>query len=365
LTDTVLEVAAAFRTGATCVAAAPLGSGHINDTFLVSTWPSGAPDFVAQRINHHVFPDIAALTGNILLTTRHLQRRITEGNPAFNHFRVLQPISTLQGPFFHQHPDGSFWRMFHHIGGSKSFDQVPGPSYAFEAGRAYGLFQFLTADLDSSSLHEILPGFHDIRKRFGNFRQVVKADRAERVSCAAQEILFAETRAPEMERILQAGLEGRIPLRVTHNDTKINNVLFDPMGKAIAVIDLDTVMPGYSLYDFGDAIRTGCNKAAEDEADLSLPGIDLSLFEAYSTGYLSVAGQFLTAQERGMMVYAARFMTFIIGLRFLTDHLDGDQYFHIRFPGHNLQRARAQFRLLEDMENQSEEMETIIRTIHT
>jgi hypothetical protein len=250
--------------------------------------------------------------------------------------------------------------MIDYIRGSKSCDVVENPEMAYEAGKAFGIFQELTADLDANSLYEVLPNFHNIRYRLDNFRRTIETDPAGRVKSTQEEIFFVEQRAGEMHQILLLGESGAIPLRVTHNDTKINNVLFNDRNKAISVVDLDTVMPGFVLYDFGDAIRTGACTSAEDEADLEKVNFSLPLFEAYSRGYLEIAREFLTQPEIDHLPFSVKFMTYLIGLRFLTDHLDGDRYYKIRFPGHNLVRARAQFRLVGRMEESFSKMESIV-----
>jgi hypothetical protein len=280
---------------------------------------------------------------------------------AIGDFQVIQLIPTHTGSFFVHDPDGNYWRLYNHVRDSKSFDVVSNPALAYEGGKAFGVFQYLASDLEPSSLYEILPDFHNIAKRLSTFRKTVALDPVGRVKEVANEIAFIETRSDEMHLIIRLGKEGKIPMRVTHNDTKFNNILFNRENKAISVVDLDTVMPGYILYDFGDAIRTGASTGAEDEVDLSRINIDLDLFEAYSKGYLETALNFLNNTETDHLAFSAKFMTYIIGLRFLTDHLDGDRYYKIAFPGHNLQRARAQFKLLQSMERHYAAMREIIR----
>ena len=343
------------------ISASPIGSGHINDSWLITTAPSSAPDYVLQRINHTIFRNIPELTNNILKVTRHLRQRLLCKDADLAYFQVIQLIQTTTGNYFFHDPDGNYWRLYNHVRNSKSYDIVENPELAFEAGKAFGIFQYLTSDINASSLFEILPDFHHIASRLNTFRETVRRDPANRAKEVIKEINLIESHAEEMHTILRLGEQGRIPLRVTHNDTKFNNVLFNPDNKAIAVVDLDTVMPGYILYDFGDAIRTGANTAEEDEADLSKVHIDLNLFEAYSRGYLDITRRFLVPAEIEHLAFSAKFMTCLIGLRFLIDHIDGDHYYKIKFPGHNLQRARAQFKLLQSMEEHFPEMQEIIR----
>jgi hypothetical protein len=274
-------------------------------------------------------------------------------------------IPVKNGRYYYKAADGTYWRMIEYIGNSRSFDRVASPALAFEAGHAFGTFQKLTSDVEPGSLFEVIPRFHDISLRLEQFRLSIRNNSAGRTAATREEINFAESRAGEMHHILNLGTAGKLPVRVTHNDTKINNVLFNQEGCAFSVIDLDTVMPGFILYDFGDAIRTGASTGEEDEADLNKVQIDLALFEAYSRGYLKVAHSFLTIEETDNLAFSAKFMTYIIGLRFLTDHLNGDCYFKTGFPGHNLRRAQAQFKLLQSMEDNFREMQMIIASIHT
>jgi len=340
--------------------ASPIGSGHINDSWLVSTAPAEAPDYVLQRINHAIFRNVPELTNNILRVTRHLRQRLLCRDESLSWFRVIQLIETRSGNYFFHDPEGNYWRLYDHVSDTTSYDVVENPAMAREAGKAFGLFQYLSSDIEAASIFEILPDFHHIAVRLQAFRDTVHRDPARRVAATQPEIAFAESRADAMHAILRLGENGEIPLRVTHNDTKFNNVLFNRDRQAIAVVDLDTVMPGYLLCDFGDAIRTGANTGEEDEADLSKVNIDLALFEAYAQGYLGVVGKSLWPAETAHLAFSAKYMTYLIGLRFLTDHLNGDHYFKTRFPGHNLQRARAQFKLLESMEEHFGEMKEII-----
>ena len=361
--NNLLSIVNQFHTEGTVVSIEPFGSGHINDSYLVTTKPGSAPDYVLQRINHEIFSNVPELINNILLVTRHVSGELLGKAANLDYFRIIQLTQARNGQFFIHDPQGNCWRLYNHIRGSRSYDVVANAGLASEGGKAFGIFQYLTSGIAPSSLFEILPDFHNIAKRLETFRSVVKANPAGRVKHAANEIDFAESRAEEMHTILRLGEQGKIPLRVTHNDTKFNNILFDDHTRAIAVVDLDTVMPGYILYDFGDAIRTGASRAAEDEPDLSNVGIDLALFEAYAQGYLTIAKKFLNPAETDHLAFSAKFMTYIIGLRFLTDHIDGDHYFKTGFPGHNLQRARAQFQLLRSMEDHFSEMQAIIKHI--
>jgi len=335
-----------------------IGSGHINDSYLVTTTHA---EYVLQRINHTIFRNVPELTNNILKVTSHLKEKLLNQPVGLNSFCITQLIPTGKGEYFFQDHGGNFWRLYTCISGTKSYDIIENPQLAYEGGKAFGIFQYLTSDIDPDALYEILPNFHNIETRLSDFREIVKRDPAGRVKDVQREIFFIEERAVEMHTILNLGQQKKITLRITHNDTKFNNILFNENNRAISIVDLDTVMPGYLLYDFGDAIRTGANMAAEDEEDLSKVGIDLGLFKAYSTGYLEIARKFLCPAEIDHLAFSAKFMTYIIGLRFLTDHLDGDHYYRIHFPGHNLQRAKSQFKLLKDMDLNFSSMKEIIR----
>jgi hypothetical protein len=358
--DNIKKIVSHFRIEGSFASSSVIGSGHINDSYLITTDPVYAPDYVLQRINHQIFKDIPGLMKNILIVTCHIESKIRSGDPAAQGLTALQLIPTRKQEYYHTDGDGNFWRMYNLIPGTKSYDIVESQSLAYEGGRAFGIFQYLTSDITIKTLSETIPDFHNICKRLDTFRTIVSQDPVNRVKDVMKEIGFVEQRAEEMKTILKLGETGKIPVRVTHNDTKFNNILFDIDNNAVCIVDLDTVMPGYVLYDFGDAIRTGANMAAEDEKDLSKVNINLELFDAYTKGYLSVASGFLNEKEKEYLAFSAKFMTYIIGLRFLTDHIDGDHYFRIHFENHNLQRARVQFRLLEGMEANFAVMKEIV-----
>jgi Ser/Thr protein kinase RdoA (MazF antagonist) len=332
----------------------PYGSGHINDTFKVETENK---NYLLQRVNHSIFKNVEGLTGNIIKVTQHLRNKIKNKK---TQMKVLTLVGTTDGDFIIKDIAGNYWRMFRFIENSKSYDRVEGTDLAFEGGKAYGRFMLMLDDFPVRELVETIPQFHNIQFRLSNFYKSVKKDHAGRVGGAKKEIDFVNQRADEMKMIHQLGIENRIPLRVTHNDTKINNVLFNDQDKGICVIDLDTVMPGYVHFDFGDAIRTFTNSADEDEKELSKVSMNIEYFKAFSTGFLSEMKDVLSETEKENLAFSAKLMTFIIGLRFLTDYLEGDTYYKTNYPEHNLVRARVQFKLLESMEDQYEEMENVI-----
>ena len=335
----------------------PYGSGHINDTFKVET---KSKNYLLQRVNHSIFKNVESLTDNIIKVTQHLRNKVK--NEKFQ-MEVLTSVETIERDFIFRDDKGNYWRMFHFIENSKSYDLVEKANLALEGGKAYGRFMLMLDDFPAEELVETIPQFHDIQFRLNNFFKSFKKNNAGRVGGAKKEIDFVNQRAEEMILIHQLGIENRVPLRVTHNDTKINNVLFNDQDKGICIIDLDTVMPGYVHFDFGDAIRTFTNTADEDEKDLSKVSMNIEYYKAFSTGFLSEMKDVLNETEKETLAFSAKLMTFIIGLRFLTDYLDGDIYYKTQYPDHNIIRTRSQFKLLESMEEQFEEMEKVIKNL--
>jgi Ser/Thr protein kinase RdoA (MazF antagonist) len=340
--------------------AGPFGSGHIHDTFMVETVESEKDNYILQRLNTKVFRNIPMLQENIERVTNHLHNKLLSIPGSDAKRECLTLIPARDGKSWIEDNEGNYWRMYIFISGHQSYDIVDSPDKAFEGGKAIGRFQAMLEDLPGAALYETIPYFHDIERRLETFGGVVEADRVKRVSEASEEINFVLKRSEEMKIILKLGKKGLIPLRITHNDTKFNNILLDERNRALCVIDLDTVMPGYVHYDFGDAIRTAANTASEDEKDLARVRMDIGLFKAYAEGYLSEARSFLNDIEKEYLAFAPRLITYTIALRFLTDHLDGDNYFKIHHENHNLQRAKAQFRLVQSIEEQYSEMQKII-----
>jgi hypothetical protein len=364
-TNTILlSIASHFKMEGEGIRASRIGSGHINDSYLIETdVPHGK--YVLQRINHSIFKNVEGLMSNIALVTQHLGKKIEEKAPYTENLSPISLIEKKTGEYLHTEPDGTYWRLYNYIPGTVSYDRVESESLAFAGGNAFGRFQYLTADLPGNHLIATIPDFHHMGKRLATFHKTVTNDPKGRVKGVLNEIHFVLSHSEEMMELQKLIDEGELPVRVTHNDTKFNNILFTSEAKVACIVDLDTVMPGTILYDFGDAIRTGTNKANEDEEDLSKVNIDLALFRSYTDGYLSVAKHFLTRTEKENLAFSAHFMTFIIGLRFLTDHIDGDNYYRIHFPNHNLQRAKAQFKLVESMEQNRQEMERIVNELAT
>lgn len=359
-TSSLLEAAHAFVVSETPRYVKAFGSGHINDTYRV--WGDGEPQisYLMQRINHNVFPEVGKLMENMHLVTEHLKQKIVESGDGDPELNVLTIVETKDGKLYHHDEAGNYWRMFMLLENTRSYDIVTTQQQAREGGRAFGLFQLMLADLDAQRIYEVIPGFHHIGKRIDALKQAVEQDTVGRRADCAEVISFALERAERMHTILRMGERGELPLRITHNDTKFNNVLLDEHDKAQCVIDLDTVMPGYAAYDFGDAIRTVINNAAEDEADLSKIKLNIPLFEAYTEGYFSHASKFLTAAEVFSLIEGVLLLPYIIGVRFLTDHLEGDHYFKTHHEGHNLQRAKTQFHLVAQLEAHEEILRDIV-----
>jgi hypothetical protein len=355
----VAAAARQFEIGGDFLEAQPYGSGHINDTYLAFFGERGAPHCcILQWINHHVFQNPAALMENIQRVTAHLAAQVA-GEPDWER-RVLRLIPTRDGRAWHVDEEGNHWRAFRFIERARSYDAVQTPAQAFQAGRAFGRFQQMLASLPAPRLHDTIPDFHHSPKRFKALEQAIDADVAGRAILAKQEIDFAMTR----RSITGVLLDANLPERVTHNDTKFNNVLLDDdSGEAICVIDLDTVMPGLAPYDFGDMVRTATSPAMEDERDLSKVTMQFPMFEALVRGYLSSAGGFLTKAEKDLLAFSGKSITFELGVRFLTDYLAGDTYFKVHREGHNLDRCRTQFKLIESIEQQEEKMERLVESI--
>jgi hypothetical protein len=355
--QTVREVIHHFDLPGNFCRAEPLGAGHINDTWCVTLDRGGALGrCTLQHINSHVFHDVGGMMENVRRVTDHLAGKLAGLPDAAR--RALTLVPARDGRAWHQDPQGDYWRVYRFIEDARTYDVVQSPEQAHQAARAFGQFQRLLADLPRPRLHDTIPDFHHTPRRFAALEQAIEADGFNRAVVAAPEIQFAIKRKPIVSRLLQAGL----PERVTHNDTKFNNVLLDEAtGEGVCVIDLDTVMPGLAPYDFGDMVRTTTSPAAEDERDLSRVTLQLPMYEALLRGYLEEAGGFLTSAERSQLPFSGRLITFEIGVRFLTDFLEGDTYFKVHRDGHNLDRCRTQFKLVESMEQQESAMERLLK----
>ena len=357
-----LETARLFSFEGEPVDAKPYGCGHINDTYCVRCERAGEPQrrYILQRVNNNVFKDVPALMENMVKVTAYLRRVVIAagGNPDRE---CLTLIPTKAGEPYYTAPDGRYWRAFNFIENAITYQTAAKPEHFYYAGCAFGRFQKLLADYPSATLHETIPNFHNTASRYRDFEAAVAENVSGRAAAVAEEIAFVRARKDDMGILVDKLAAGELPLRVTHNDTKLNNVMLDDVtSRPVCVIDLDTVMPGLSLYDFGDSIRFGSNPAAEDERDLSKVYCDLGLFEQYTRGFLEECGDMLTPEEIRLLPFSAKMMTLECGMRFLADHIAGDTYFKIHRPGHNLDRCRTQFKLVADMEKKMDDMAAIV-----
>jgi len=349
-----------FQIKGSYMSGSPIGSGHINDSYLIRNAQSDAPDYMLQWINNYIFKDVEGLMNNFLTVTQHIAGKNKDGQTKN---ALLKLVPTRDGKYYFQDTEGNYWRVFNFIAGSHVYDIVENKIIAYEGGRAFGRFLKELADIPIETIYETIPDFHNIEKRLDKFYLSVKADPIDRVKDITSELAFVHSRVDEILEIPRMQRQGLIPLRITHNDTKFNNILFDDSNKAMCIVDLDTIMPGSALFDFGDAIRSGANTAAEDEKDLNQVSMNINIFEAYAKGYLESTIDLLTETETDLLAFSAKFITFEQGLRFLTDYIDGDPYYRTHYPEHNLVRAKVQFKLVESMEQQFDQMRGIIQSI--
>lgn len=341
------------------------GSGHINTTYLAKYNEDGKERYyVLQKVNTNIFPDIDKLMDNVFSVTDFLREKIkaNDGNP---HRETLHFIRTGDGSKYFRDDDGCCYRAYRFVDNSQAYDTVDSAEIFGKSGKAFGRFQKYLSDFPAETLNEIIENFHNTIWRYENeFIPAVQADKADRVVNCGEEIKFVMRRREDCNRFVNLIEQGKLPIRVTHNDTKLNNVLFDKdTDEAICVIDLDTVMPGLALYDFGDSIRFGANSCVEDDDNYDNVRLMLDYFEAYAKGFLSEAGQALNQCEIDNLAFSAKLMTFECGMRFLTDYINGDTYFKTAYPEHNLVRARNQFALVADIERKLPQMEKIIADI--
>lgn len=352
----------AYDFGGPVLDLARFGGGHINETYCVRAEQADGTirRFVLQRVNSNVFKRPEDVAENISNVTHYLRKIIREenGDPERETLRFLK---TKQGKDVFRDGAGGYWRSYIFVDGSYTLQQVEKPEDFYSAAKAFGGFLYRLRDFDASVLHETIPQFHDTPKRFRDFCRALGDDPFGRSKTVSDEIDFVLSRRKDCAVLMDLLDEGKLPLRVTHNDTKLNNILFDEnTGDALCVIDLDTIMPGLSLSDFGDAIRFGATTAAEDEPDLEQVNFDLNLYEVYVKGYLEGTKGALTDMEIEYLPWGAKLLTFECGMRFLADYLQGDTYFRTRYPDHNLIRARTQFKLVSDMEKHWNEMHEIV-----
>lgn len=357
------KVVSRFRLEGEVEEVIPYGSGHINDTFRITCKKGSGQSrrYILQRMNHEIFKNPKELMENVMKVTSFLRDKIIQegGDPDRE---TLNVIPTIEGDNYLTDENGEFWRTYLFIENATCFDAVKKPEDFYNSAVSFGNFQKMLADYPAETLHETIVNFHNTVSRFKDFKKAVEEDVCQRAGKVKAEIEFVLGRESDTAVICHA-LERRIiPLRVTHNDTKLNNIMIDnTTGKGLCVIDLDTVMPGSALYDYGDSIRFGASTGAEDEKNLDLVNVNLELFDIYTKGYLEGCGGRLTKEEIELFPMGAKLMTFECGMRFLADYLQGDIYFKIHRPEHNLDRARTQFKLVADMEAKWEQMQEIVK----
>ncbi len=354
--EKLCNVVAAFEFEGNVLEAKPFGSGHINDTLLLTT---DRNQYILQRMNTAVFKDPQGLMENVFGVTEFLRKEIAAqgGNPDLE---TLTFIKTKNGDLFYNGEEGA-WRAYRFQDTLMALNACRDAKDFYESGKAFGRFQALLGNYPAETLHETIPHFHDTPDRIRQLKEAIEKNAAGRLDSVKEEVEFALAREESAKIVMDLAAEGVLPLRVTHNDTKLNNVLLDPeTGAGTCVIDLDTIMPGMAIFDFGDSIRFGASTAAEDEKDLSKVTMDLDLFEAYTKGFLEGCNNALTDAERDLLPTGAWMMTFECGVRFLTDYLNGDTYFKTAYEDHNLVRCHTQFKLVKEMEEKQDQMQAIV-----
>lgn len=356
---TKYDVAKKFQLQGEIDSITPYGEGHINDTFLV-TMKDSSTQYILQRLNTKIFTNYRGLMENIQKVTAVMQNIVQEQGGDVSR-ECMQLIPTLEGKAYYVNVSDC-WRVYVFVKDTVVYQVIDSPDVFENTGEAFGRFIARLDGFEANTLCEVIPNFHNTVDRYNKFLTAIEQNKSGRADKVQNEISFVKARADKLSLIVDALERKQIPLRVTHNDTKINNVLIDKStGKAICIIDLDTIMPGSLLYDFGDSIRSGCNTALEDEKDLSLVDFDINLYEAYCRGFLRGIGEKITVKELEMLHLGAIIITLECGIRFLTDYLDGDVYFKTQYDDHNLVRCHTQFKLVEKMESKSKQMLEIAR----
>ncbi len=364
--DLLIEAGRQFDLRGEFLEGGPYGTGHINDTFAVVYDQAGTRvRYIHQRLNSNVFKDPARLMENVRRVCRHTARKVAETAPPGDvSRRALNLVPAADARPYWVDDAGDYWRTYFFVEKAATHDVITSTEQAREAARAFGIFQAMLADLPAGDLHETIPDFHNTPRRFKTLKDAADADACGRAARAGPELEFAFSREPLANTLIDLHAAGKIPARITHNDTKLNNVMLDEStGEGVCVIDLDTVMPGLSLYDFGDMVRTATSPAAEDERDPSKVRARPEMFEALARGFLASAGSFLNETERAHLVTAGKLLTFENGLRFLTDFLSGDVYFKTARDDHNLDRCRTQFALLRSLEDQESSFDKIVDSV--
>lgn len=363
--ETIAQISDQFAIEGDFVEGEEIQSGHINSTYRASfeTSDGSINRYILQRINEKVFTDPMAVMRNVECVTRHINWKVLRVKKDLGG-QTLNLYPGRGGKFWVSGLNGGVWRCYNNIEGCHTYDVVESTRQAYQAARAFGSFQDLISDLPPEEIEETIPFFHDTRKRFDRLMEVAEEDPHGRAGSVSAELEFVKAREGDVDKVLKGIADGSIPQRITHNDTKINNVMIDgETDEAVCVIDLDTVMPGSVLYDFGDLVRTAVSPAAEDEQDLSKVEMRLPMFEALVEGYLDSAKDFLNESEISLLAFSAKLITLEIGIRFLTDHLEGDVYFRTHRPDHNLDRCRTQLTLVERIEEQLPAMENFVKKV--
>ncbi len=359
------RITTAFAVDGQFISGSAFGSGHINDTYRIELLQEGKQHYyILQRINTAIFKQPNELMENILRVTSHQRLKLAEQHATDIQRRCLHFFPTRSGAYFFTDSDGNCWRLCLLIERTRSFDIIASTEQAYLTAASFARFQKMLIDLPGPRLHKSIPNFHHTASRFADFEQAVHQNRARRAAACQADIDFALQRQALAPVLIDLMKRKEIPERITHNDSKLNNILLDETsGEAICIIDLDTVMPGSALYDFGDMVRSASCTAAEDESDLSKVQIDLAMFDALARGYLSEAAAFLNKVEIDHLVCSGKLITFEQGIRFLGDYLNGDTYYKIKYPEHNLVRARNQFKLVASIEAHEPEMEEMVRRV--
>lgn len=339
------------------ISATPYGSGHINDTFAVTCDQGGTEiRYLLQRINHNIFKNPEGLMDNISRVTEHQHSKMDLTSPHASR-RALKLIKTCDGRSYYKDSEGNYWRIYVFIENALTYDVIEAPNQAYEAAKTFGKFQKELVDIPGGPLVETIPDFHNTPKRYAALLDAIDKDPLNRAQFAKKEIDFVILHQSSASRLLDLNKRGLIPNRVTHNDTKLNNVMLDNnTGEGLCVIDLDTVMPGLALYDFGDMIRSSTRSSEEDERDLTKVEMQMPVYEQLLKGYMTEAGDFLTKTEKENLVFSGKLISLETGVRFLTDYLEGDNYFKIHRKGHNLDRANVQFKMVDSIIRQEEDM---------
>lgn len=357
----ILEIASKFKLASPAVSAKPCGSGLINDTYIVETESADSPNYILQRINHSIFTDVDLLQDNMVKVTEHIRKRLQQSGAEDIDRRTLTVIPAKDGKLYYF--DGeNYWRVTIAIRDCYTHEQAT-PEMAYRTGRAFGEFHAYFIGDDVPQLGETIPDFHNMSARLNQLRDAIAADKMGRLAKVKDLVDEMLGRAEYMTQAERLYAEGKLPKRISHCDTKVNNILFDADDNLLCVIDLDTTMPGFVLSDFGDFIRTAGNTGAEDDLDLSRVGLNMEVFKAFAKGYIETAASMLTDIEKKMLPFGAKLLTYMTAVRFLTDYLKGDVYFKIQHPEHNLQRTIAQLQLLKSLDEHTEEMDAYIASL--